>query len=1032
MAAGDCYTLRFTSFRVAATLIPVTLEPKQITEDLRGVFRGALSYDTLTRGLYATDGSPFQITPLAVAVPEDAADVAGLVRYCSEHNIPIIPRGGGTGVAGESLGPAIILDLSVKLRRIGEITADTVTVESGVTCAALNSALAKHGRRFAPDPASAATCTIGGMVATNASGGNAFRHGYTRDYVVGLEVVLDNGTTASLGRDPKASDTERLEHLTRETTELLTANRGVIAEYQPRTLFNRCGYLLHDILTPLGPDLAKLLVGSEGTLALTTTATLRTLPLPGGTCLTLLGFPTLDAAVRAGLDLRHFSPVGCDLLDRRLLSITRRSSPEGIGPIPPVVGAALLVTFEGETEREALERACGAIETLRHRHLLRTLAEPTCTPEGIARVRGLRESAVGGMYGLTHGARPVAFVEDVGVPVESLPAYLAGVQDVLKRHELTASFLIHALTGQVHTRPLVDLDNPTDRAKLWPVAEAIHALALSLGGTVSTQHGTGIARTPWVERQYGAVYPVFRELKRIFDPKNLLNPGKIVGPDPSREAWPLRGTMLSVSPNGAAPRNEQGAAPLGPALNETPPRTNLLVWRDTTPIAETAKCSGCGDCRTASPSRRMCPVFRVTGDEAASPRAKANMLRVLNDPTAATPDEVQAVASLCVNCKMCREECDARVNIPKLMLETKAAIHAEDGLSRSDWVLARAEGFAALGSNFAPVINNLLARPGARWLMEKLLGISRHRRLPAFALRNFFRRARGAGLSKGGRRKAEGGIPKPGDLGSIRLPPSAFRHERVAYFVDVFAAYNDPLIAEATVAVLQHNGIEVYVPPRQVGCGMAALAVGDVDTAKENALRNVRVFADLIREGYRVVCSEPTAALMLSQDYTDILDDADTAAVAANTVEIMAFLAELRAADRLRTDFRPLDLTIGHHIPCHIKALRAPPAGPALLSLIPGLRVRTIDVGCSGMAGTWGLTAANRDTSLAAGAPVFEELNRPGLLFGSTECSACRLQLQEGTGKRTLHPVEYLAYAYGLLPEIGELLRKPLTDLVSE
>ncbi|MFO0821882.1 MAG: FAD-linked oxidase C-terminal domain-containing protein, partial [Gemmataceae bacterium] len=807
--------------------------------------------------------------------------------------------------------------------------------------------------------------------------------------------------------------------------EMLTLNRELVTQNRPLTPFNRCGYLLHDILTPDGPDLAKLLVGSEGTLAITTSATLRTIPLPGGMCLMLLGFPTLDAAVRAGIDLRRFGPVACDLLDRRLLSITRYTAGDAIGPIPPAVGAALVVTFEGDTEREATERAWNAAETLRHTHLVRVLAEPTCTPEGTARIRGLRESAVGGLYGLTHGARPLAFVEDVAVPVENLPAYLAGVQDVLKQHELTASFLIHALTGQVHTRPLIDLENPADRAKLWPVAEAIHTLALTLGGTVSTQHGTGIARTPWVERQYGPVYPAFRELKRIFDPKNLLNPGKIVGPDPSREAWPLRGRVVV-----------DGTLDVGkdtqlPTPNDQPPTTNhpqpLLVWKDATPAAEVAKCTGCGDCRTTKPTRRMCPVFRVTGDEAASPRAKANMLRVLTDPAAASHEEVQHVAALCVNCKMCREECDARVNIPKLMLETKAKLHAEHGLSWTDWVMARKEGFAAIGSNFAPVINGLLARPAARWWMEKLLGISRQRRLPAFALRNFFRRARGGGLSKKlGTRSAERGM---NDRSSLRTPRSA---PRVAYFVDVFAAYNDPLIAEATVAVLRHNGIEVYVPPRQVGCGMAALAVGDVETAREHAVRNVRVFADLVREGYRVVCSEPTAALMLSQDYPDLMDDADTAAVAENTVELTAFLAELRAAGRLKTNFRPLNLTLGHHVPCHVKALVDATGSARVAVADPGLRVRTIDVGCSGMAGTWGLKAANRETSLAAGAPVFEELNRPGLLFGSTECSACRLQLQDGTGKRTLHPVQYLALAYGLMPEIETRLRQPLDDLVSE
>jgi FAD/FMN-containing dehydrogenase/Fe-S oxidoreductase len=1006
----------------------LALDKQQTAEDLRGVFRGTLHFDTLTRGLYSTDASPFQITPLLVAIPEDRTDVASLVRYCFEHNIPLIPRGAGTGLAGESLGPCVVMDLSVKLRRILEVGGETVTVEPGVTCAALNTELARAGRRLAPNPASAASCTVGGMVATNASGGNTFRHGYTRDHILGLDVVWDSGEQATLsGSTPATAPgdlSSRTETIRNATADLLVNNAELIAS-QPRTCFNRCGYLLHDILTPDGPNLAKLIVGSEGTLAVITSATLRTIPLAGGTCLYMLGFPTLDAALRAGLELRRYNAVSCDLLDRRLLSVTRRSANgEGVGIIPPAVGAALVITIEADTEREANERAWGIIETLRQAHLLRVLADPTCTPEGTARVRGIREAAVAGLYGLGNGPRPLAFVEDVGVPAEVTAEFVASVQDILKRWELSASFLIHALTGQIHCRPLIDLENPEDRAKLWPVSEAVHTLALSMGGTVSTQHGTGITRTPWVERQYGPLYGVFRELKRIFDPKSLLNPGKIVGPDPSREAWPLRKTFSGNEIGGSAKDELVTSAP--PVTSERPTTkeqnpTPLLLWRENAPKAEAARCSGCGDCRTASPTKRMCPVFRATGEEAATPRAKANLLRVMTDPGAATPEEVQAVANLCVNCKMCREECDAHVDIPKLMLEAKAALHAEHGLERGDWVLARAEGFAAFGSNFAPIVNGLLARKPIRWVLEKLLGVSRRRRLPAFAQTNFFRFAKGTGLTC---RSSPG--PSPTTTKSPRLP------QRVAFFVDVFPAYNDPLIGEATVAVLQHHGVEVYVPPRQVGCGMAALAVGDVETAREIAVRNVRVFADLVREGYRIVCAEPTAALMLTQDYPSLLDDTDTIAVAANTVELTAFLGELHSHGRLKTDFRPLNLTLGHHVPCHVKALRTQPMGPRLLSLIPSLRVHMIDVGCSGMAGTWGLKASNFATSLAAGSPVFAELNRPGVIFGSTECSTCRMQLQEGTGKRTLHPVQYLAYAYGLLPQLEDRLRKPLGKLVSD
>jgi FAD/FMN-containing dehydrogenase/Fe-S oxidoreductase len=1014
------------------------LDPRQITDDLRGRFRGRLHFDRLTRGLYSTDASPFQIEPLAVAVPEDVESVAELVRYCHGHNIPVIPRGAGTGLAGESLGPAVVLDLSVHFRRIRHTGADTVTVEPGVVLHRLNAELARTGRRFAPDPASAATCTLGGMVATNASGGNAFHHGYTRNHVAGLEVVWDSGERAELSMAPRHSAqpgdgaiADRTRTIADAVLALLGANAERIALTRTRTPFDRCGYQLHDALTADGVDLARLLVGSEGTLALVTAATLRTVPIAGGTAVALLGFPTLDAAVRAGLALRRYGPVACDLLDRRLIAVTR-----GVGL--PSVGAALYVAFEADTEREAAERAWGAVETLRREHILRVLAEPTCAPDGVAHVRGVRDAAVSGLYA-AGGSRPLGFIEDVGVPADALPEFLTATQDVLKRFECSGTFLVHALTGQVHTRPLLDPNDPADRAKLWPLAEAVHGLALALGGTVSTQHGTGLARTPWVERQYGPLVPVFRELKRIFDPKGILNPGKIVGPDPSREAWPLRPIVRKperADTNPSEEANHGAAGPPDATTAEPPPPaaevTPLMVW-PAPPSVQVARCNGCGDCRTRTPPERMCPAFRAGGTEAAAPRGMMNALRALADPAAAAPDEVRAVVEACINCKMCRDECSAKVDVPKLMLEARARHHAEHGPDRADWALARAEWLAAAGSNFAPIVNALLARRPVRWLLEKVFGISRRRRLPAVALRNFFRRARGERLTAkrpGVGSSAAGAAPDP--LAAFRTPHAASRVRRVALFVDTFAAYNDPLIGAAAVAVLRHNGVEVYVPPRQASSGVAPLARGDLDAARETARRNVRVLADLAREGYRIVSPEPSAVLMLTQDYLDILDDPDTAAVAANTVELTTYLGELHAAGALRTDFRTLDLALGHHVPCHLKALRGPTRSPELLGLVPGLRVHTIDAGCSGMGGTWGFKVQNYAASLLAGADMLAELNRPRVLFGSTECSSCRLQMQEGSGKRTLHPVQYLAYAYGLLPELEPRFGRPLGRLVSD
>jgi Fe-S oxidoreductase len=411
----------------------------------------------------------------------------------------------------------------------------------------------------------------------------------------------------------------------------------------------------------------------------------------------------------------------------------------------------------------------------------------------------------------------------------------------------------------------------------------------------------------------------------------------------------------------------------------------------------------------------MCPIFRATGAEAATPRAKANLLRHLlaegSDARLPTSNEVREVADLCVNCKMCALECPAHVNIPKLMLEAKAAHVAEHGLDRSEWVLARTEFFSALGSAFAFLANPVLGSQAARWVVEKLFGLSRQRRLPRFAAPSFLRRAQRRGWT--------------------RLARRGSRRPRVAYFVDVFANYCDPQIGEATVAVLHHNGIDVHVPPDQFGSGMAPLAYGDVDAAREVAQLNVRLLADLVREGYTIVCSEPTAALMLRHDYLDLLDDPDASLVAEGTVELTSYLWERHQQGQLRTDFtRPLDIGVGHHVPCHLKALGQPAAGPALLALIPQLHVHPIDVSCSGMAGTFGLHAENYTLSLAAGRPMLNEMRGPRVLFGATECSSCRLQMEDGSGKRTLHPVQYLALAYGLMPDLARRLQQPIRDLV--
>jgi FAD/FMN-containing dehydrogenase/Fe-S oxidoreductase len=979
---------------------------ERIRDDLKGIVRGELLFDELSRALYSTDASIFQIQPLGVATPRDEADLQALVRYAAENQVPVVPRGAGTGLAGESLGGGLIVDLSRHFRAIWEVGSDTVRVQPGVVHADLNARLAEIGRRFAPDPASGAQCTVGGMVATNASGAHALPHGYTRDHVASLRVVFDTGEAAEVARFPFQvansgapasgrgfrfeNPTGRLAHIVPAVANLLAEHAASIETSRPRTRFNRCGYLLHDVLTADHLDLARLLVGSEGTLGLFTEATLRTIPLPESRAVVLLGFASVDAALRATQRALTSQPSACDLLDRRLLSLARGSNGEVASLVPAAAEAVLLIEFESTTATGAREQAAELVDHLYHTERLALYAAAASESEEISRLWRVREQALPNLYGLRGGSQPVPLVEDVGVPPEHLADYLRRVQDILQRHETTASFLVHAGAGQVHTRPFLDLRRPEHVSKLWVIAEEVHSLALDLGGTVSTQHGTGLARTPWVARQYRKLYPVFRELKAIFDPHQLLNPGKIVGPNPGMSAWPLRRY---------------------PSEMAEPART-LLRWPPGAVRSEIVSCNGCGHCRTGLPQQRMCPLFRATHDEAATPRAKANLLRHLlqegDSVRRLAASDVREVADLCVNCKMCAAECPAHVNIPKLMLEAKAINVAEHGLDRSDWVLARTETFAALGSAFAFLSNAVLASRTARWLLEKLFGVSRRRRLPGFAPRSFLRQAQRRGWTR----------------------PLRSSGPRVAYFVDTFANYNDPQIAEAVLAVLRHNGVAVHVPPEQRGCGMAPLAYGDVETARESAQHNIRILAELVREGYQILCAEPTAAVMLRQDYLDLVDSPDAGLVAQRTVELTAFLWDLHRQGRLRTDFRPLPLAIGHHVPCHLKALGGPPAGPELLALIPDLRVHTIDVSCSGMAGTFGLKAENYRVSLEAGRPMLDELRRPRVLFGSTECSTCRIQMENGSGKRTLHPAQYLAFAYGLLPDVRRRLEAPIRELV--
>ncbi|MFO0808305.1 MAG: FAD-linked oxidase C-terminal domain-containing protein [Gemmataceae bacterium] len=958
----------------------------RLRDDLRGVLGGDLLLDDIDRSLYATDASRFDVMPLAVVRPRHEGDVRTVVRYAAENSLPVTARGAGTGTAGAALGPGLVLDFSCYLRDILEVTGDSCRVQAGVTWEQLSIRLARDGLRVALEPAASTVSTLGGLVATDAGGPRVAALGYPRDHVIACRAVLDNGDVADLSllsrQLPPDADV-RLRTIHRAIVTLLDRHHDTIAKERPRTPYYR-GYRLDNVLTGDTLHYPRLLAGSEGTLALFTELTLRTVPLPTGRAAVLIGFADLADALAAAVRTLPRMPSACELLDGRLLSLLR---PRLGGLLPSSAGAALLVEFETDSPTDAKRCMLDLIDDLGRNQVSTRLAVPAFANDEIARLWSVVGAALPSLSELRGGPPAVSGIEDIAVPPETLPEFLPKLQDVLQRHETTAAFLVHAAAGHVHARPFLSPADPAEAAKLWAIAEDVYALVLDTGGAISGRHGFGLARTPWVAMQHPQLLPVFRELKAIFDRRNVLSPGNVVGPDPARPAWPLRKSQV------AGDVADQPRASF----------SSLLLWKPDEPLRQIGACSNCGDCRTTSPTRRMCPIFRAEHTEAASPRAKINLLRnvleTATDTKRIAADDVRAIADLCVNCKMCAHECPSNVNVPKLMLEAKAANAAEHGLDRADWVMSRLATFSRLGSVFWLVTNQMLRGPFTRWFLEKFFGIARARRLPRFARRSFLRIA-----------KREGWTHSP--------PTAVGGSHGVALFIDTFANYHDPQIAEAAVRVLRHNGVPVVVPRGQRSCGMEALAHGDVETAREVARHNLKALAGLVRGGWRVVCPEPTAALALRHDYLDLTDNPDAQLVADATIELTAFLAELHTTGRLRTDFQPLELMLGHHLPCHLKALGGEPAGPALLRLIPGLRVYTIDVGCSGMAGTFGLRADSYATSLAAGRAMLDELNRPRVMFGSTECSACRLQIEDSTGKRTLHPVQYLALAYGLMPEL--------------
>ena len=1006
----------------------------RIHDDLRDLIEGELYFEPLDRAPYAHDASLYEIDPLGVVVPRGEDDVVTAVRYAAENGIPIHARGAGTDSGGGALGPGLVLDFGRHLRRIIGIEPEHVVVEAGVVPDHLNAQLANVGRRLEPIPRDPDIMTIGGMIAVDSAGGRSMRYGPVGAQVDRLRVVLAGGECVDLGYEPwPTSDREpagTIEHIVRKLQVLYRRGADRLLRARSAAPRDRAGYALDRAADEAGVHLARLVAGSEGTLALVTEAMLRTVPLPGAQAVVLLPFQRLSQAAAFVPELlgSRWTPSTCDLMDRRSLRLARDAERRFRDAIGDAAESVLVVEYEESHSLLAAERVRFAIERARRSGWLAGEAATYTRRADCDRLLGWRRLVESRLMRLRGPARPVALFDDIAVPPDRLAGVLERLQRFFQANDVTWTMEAHAGEGRLRLRPFLNMSRLSDRERVEPLTTGVYEIVLEANGTISGAQACGLVRTQFLRRQFGELIQVFREIKDAFDPMGRLNPGKVIGDDPhlmtrdlrpfvaDRESMDREGQPGSAVGPEAGVEGENGpgsgesqAEEIGIAVPEETAPTGgsavqpALIWPELEMLEVASACHGCGVCRTTEPMLRMCPSFRSSRMEAASPRAQANLLRQVAagavDPRLWGSDELRAHADLCVHCKLCRTECPSGVDVSTLMVEAKAAYVEKHGLAPRDWVFSRLEMWAKLASRLPLATNFALTRPWARRILERVLGVSRHRVLPRARRTPFVRRGARLGLDK----------PRP------QLPGP-----RIVYFVDLFANYYDQELAEATVSVLRHAGVNVFVPPRQRSSGMASLIVGDVDHAREHASRNLRILANAVRDGYTVVCSEPSAALMLREEYARLTEDLDAELVAAHTMELGQYLLGLSERGQLPAVAEPIRARVGYHQPCHLRALDVGTPALDLLRTIPELDVEFIDRGCSGMGGTYGLARDRFRGSLRAGRGLLKRLQDEDIDVGSTECAACRIQMEQGSIKRTLHPIKLLNLCYGLDPYLRQ------------
>jgi FAD/FMN-containing dehydrogenase/Fe-S oxidoreductase len=948
---------------------------------------GEVLFDDYSRHLYSRDASMYAITPVGVVAPRHAGDVVTAVRLAAEHGVAVLPRGAGTSLAGQTVGDALVLDFSRHMSTVLELDpqARTARVQPGVVQDQLNRAAAAHGLMFGPDTSTSNRATLGGMIGNNSAGSGSVRYGMTIDHVRELDVVLSDASTAHFApvdEDERArrAAADTLEgRLYRELPALVEQRRVAISDGFPGFWRRAGGYRLDRLAAPFAPfDLATFVVGSEGTLVVATEAVVGLVPKPSRTVIAVGHFRSTQAAIAATEDALACDPAAVELMDRTILDLSRQKIEyAALGSIlHDDPDALLFVSFTGDD----LDELTGQLDRLtalwqRHGHGYHTLRAETPAQQGA--LLKVRKAGLGLLMAASTGSnRPLAFVEDTAVDPARLAEYTERFAKVLDRHSMRAGFYGHCSVGCLHIRPFVDLSRPDEVAKMRAVAEEIRDLVAEFGGVNSSEHGDGLARSEFNRRLFGdELYEAMRSVKRIFDPDNRMNPGKIV--DAPAMTDHLREPALP--PPG----------PLRTALDLT-----VVAGGDGGMRGAADRCMNIGVCRK-SDAGAMCPSYMATRREEDSTRGRANALvKALSEPdprTALGDERLHEVLDLCLMCKACKSECPLSVDMATLKAEALHQKHQTKGTPLRSRVFAGIRGLNRLGAAGAPLSNLPNRVPGMRKLVARAIGIAPQRPLPTFAsetlLTWFHGRARD--------------VQEPRSRGPL------------TFLGDSFTSFTEPAVGIAAIELLELAGWDVRLESGGC-CGRAAFSKGMLDQAKRQASGLVDALAGT--EG-PIAGVEPSCVLTLGDEHRALLgaDDARVADVAGRAKLVDELLVEAidDGALRLREDAWPAGHRILYHGHCHQKAEVGTAATVALLRRIPGAEVVEVDAGCCGMAGSFGFEAEHYEVSMQVGEDrLFPAVRAEpeGTVMAATGVS-CRQQIAHGTTRRAHHPVELIRAA---------------------